>query len=133
MRVSSYGGSASTRSPVSFVKVFEAWRAAPLPVSSIERWNIAGLLERMRGPAPPTIVDVRSRKEFDAGHLDGAMYVPLHELQAHAAGLPAAPVATLCETGYRSSLAASLLARQGTPGVASVAGGMADYRRHGGW
>lgn len=38
------------------------------------------------------------------------------------------PLATICEGGYRSSLGASLLARQGVPKVVSVTGGMAAYR-----
>jgi hydroxyacylglutathione hydrolase len=38
------------------------------------------------------------------------------------------PIATICESGYRSSLAASLLAHEGFPQVINVVGGMAAYR-----
>jgi hydroxyacylglutathione hydrolase len=38
------------------------------------------------------------------------------------------PIATICEGGYRSSLAASLLARGGMAPVFSVSGGMIAYR-----
>jgi hydroxyacylglutathione hydrolase len=41
---------------------------------------------------------------------------------------PGAAIATICEGGYRSSLAASLLAREGTTDVLNVTGGMAAYR-----
>jgi rhodanese-related sulfurtransferase len=38
-------------------------------------------------------------------------------------------VATICESGYRSALAASILARAGVDSVAYVAGGMMEFRK----
>jgi rhodanese-related sulfurtransferase len=41
---------------------------------------------------PPVIVDVRSEKEFQAGHLPGAINIPLGELEQRQVELdPAAP------------------------------------------
>ena len=110
---------------------FGGWVAAGLPVSSIERVDVASLAGRLSRPDAPAVVDVRSAREFESGHLDGAVHIPLNELQSRAPELPAGAVATICETGYRSSLAASLLARQGLHCVASVAGGMAEYETDG--
>jgi rhodanese-related sulfurtransferase len=42
---------------------------------------------------------------------------------------PRKPVATICEGGYRSMLAASILARAGFPRVLNVSGGMTAYRK----
>ena len=39
-------------------------------------------------------------------------------------------IATICEGGYRSSLAASLFAHEGFPDVANVVGGMTAFRPH---
>ena len=110
---------------------FAAWRDAGQPVSSVGRMTMADLATRMGGDGAGglTLVDVRSRQEFETGHVDGALHIPLGEIAARAAELPVGPVATLCEAGYRSSLAASLLARQGIDRVSSVAGGMGEYRR----
>lgn len=41
----------------------------------------------IKGGTPPIIVDVRSGKEFQAGHLPGAIHLPLDELPARAAEL----------------------------------------------
>jgi hydroxyacylglutathione hydrolase len=106
----------------------DAWQKAGLPVSSGERIDVAELVTRLDGPDAPAILDVRSRHEFDLGHLQDAAHVPLNEVAAHAPSIPAGPVVTICESGYRASLAASLLARQGLDRVTSVSGGMSAYR-----
>jgi hydroxyacylglutathione hydrolase len=72
---------------------------------------------------------VRTAKEWREEHLDGSINIPLGELQSRVAEIPrGAPVATMCEAGYRSSLAASLLAREGLEPVVNIEGGMSAYR-----
>ena len=76
-----------------------------------------------------TIIDVRSHREWQAGHLPGAVHIPLGELLDRIAEVPRhAPVATVCEGGYRSSLAASLLDRAGFDSILNVVGGMQAWR-----
>ena len=76
-----------------------------------------------------TIVDVRSKREFAADHIDGAIHIPVGALPERMQDVPHdKPIATICEGGYRSSLAASLLAREGFAPVFSVTGGMIAYR-----
>jgi hydroxyacylglutathione hydrolase len=106
---------------------FDAWLAAGLPVSTIERLDVPALMEQLHDQTL-TLVDVRSRREFESEHIDRAVHVPVNELAGRAPGFPLGRVATICETGYRSSLAASVLARQGVRPVSSVAGGMAAYK-----
>ena len=108
---------------------FEAWHEAGLPVSSTGRTTVTDLIGKVSRHAAGTLVDVRSRREFESGHLEGAVHIPVGEIAARAGDLPKdRPVTTICEGGFRSSLAASLLAREGFPSVSSVAGGMAEYR-----
>ncbi|MBC9732244.1 rhodanese-like domain-containing protein [Nocardioides marmotae] len=65
-------------------------------------------------PAPPRVVlDVRQREEWAAGHLPGAVHVPVQDVAAHAATLPAGEVWVHCRSGYRAGIAASLLHRLG--------------------
>ena len=108
---------------------FEAWTAAALPVSSLELMSVSDLKAARARREPFTLLDVRTEREFASGHVDGARNVPIGELAAHAGDFPADDrVAVMCEGGYRSGLAASLLARRGVRSVINVAGGMAAYR-----
>ena len=45
------------------------------------------LIERVREGAV-TVLDVRPKEEYNAGHIPGALSVPLNELSLHLAGLP---------------------------------------------
>ncbi len=110
---------------------FSAWTGAGLPVAQIEQ--IAA--EELRGEATRAgdgairIVDVRTPREWQSGHIDGSINIPVGEIPARVHELPGdAAIATICEGGYRSSLAASLLAREGVLRLFNVAGGMAAYR-----
>jgi phage shock protein E len=61
------------------------------------------------------LVDVRSAAEFQSGHLDGAVNIPLPLLTAKASSLGAKelPVVVYCASGTRSALARSALKSQG--------------------
>lgn len=61
----------------------------------------------------PTVLDVRRPDEWEAGHLPGALHVPLEEVAAARDTLPRRPLWVHCATGYRASIAASLLAGAG--------------------
>lgn len=73
-----------------------------------------------------TVLDVRTPAEWASGHLAGAVHLPLTDIIAgKTPDVPKdAPLATLCATGYRSNIAASLLFKQGFTGVSSLAGGI---------
>jgi len=58
---------------------------------------------------PVTVLDVRRRLEWSAGHIEGALHVPLHHLPGRLAALPPGPIWVHCQAGYRASVAASLL------------------------
>jgi hydroxyacylglutathione hydrolase len=74
------------------------------------------------------LLDVRSPQEWDAGHLPGARYLFLGELPAKLRDLnPDKPTVVYCASGYRSSLAASLLQANGFRSVRNVPGGFAAW------
>lgn len=58
-----------------------------------------------------SVLDVRLTDEWRHGHLAGAIHVPLHDLVRRAAELPHERLAVHCASGYRASIAASLLER----------------------
>jgi len=79
----------------------------------------------LAGPNPPRVVDVRLQSEWDAGHIEGALHLPLATLSRHLSELPRGQdLVVVCKSGYRSSIAASLIERAGFPRVTDLVGGM---------
>ncbi|MEO6235726.1 MAG: rhodanese-like domain-containing protein [Vicinamibacterales bacterium] len=108
---------------------FEGWSGAGLPVSSLDRISPDALRGLLDAHQPIRVVDVRTPREWQAGHIPGSINVPVGQIAERAAELAGeVPLATICEGGFRSSLAASLLAREGVAKVVNVTGGMAAYR-----
>jgi hydroxyacylglutathione hydrolase len=67
---------------------------------------------------PPVILDVRCDLEWAESHIDGAIHMPLHELPGHLPELPDKQLWVYCRTGYRASVAASVLDAAGRRVVA---------------
>jgi hydroxyacylglutathione hydrolase len=108
---------------------FDAWRIAGLPIREIPQLSAAELRDRQIRSEAVTLIDVRSAHEWQTGHIDGALHIPLGELDARWMEVPrSGPIATVCEGGYRSSLAASLLARRGLSNVMNITDGMSAWR-----
>lgn len=59
------------------------------------------------------LLDVRSREEFAAGHLEHAIHIPVHELGARIAEVPRGRVVVYCRSGGRSAVAAQMLREAG--------------------
>ncbi len=74
-----------------------------------------------RRAAGATLVDVRTREEFAAGSIPGALNVPLDELRERLGGL-ARDLVVYCEVGQRGHVATRLLAGAGVR-VANLDGG----------
>ncbi|AGA33373.1 SNARE associated golgi family protein [Thioalkalivibrio nitratireducens DSM 14787] len=90
------------------------------------------LAAQLAGDNPPVVVDVRSPKEFrgELGCIDGALNLPLDELESRLHELPAdRPLALVCHTDRRSRTAARLLQGRGYTQVAVVRKGMTAWRR----
>ncbi len=87
------------------------------PLGSFERAVFADLAQ-VRHHRQVTVLDVRRASEFDDGHIDGAVNIPLHELLARVEEVPAGEVWVHCAGGYRASIAASVLAARAIPVVA---------------
>ena len=75
------------------------------------------------------MIDVRTAREWHDGHIAGTLHIPVGELAGRMSDVPRdRSVATICEGGYRSTLAASLLSRAGLKDVLTIEGGMEAYR-----
>jgi hydroxyacylglutathione hydrolase len=100
-------------------------------VAQVERIAAANLAEEMAGAHAPVVLDVRNPAEFDAGHLPGAVNIPLPTLAARMDEVPTdRPIAVYCASGYRSSVGASLLLAAGRD-VQELQGGYAAWEASG--
>jgi glyoxylase-like metal-dependent hydrolase (beta-lactamase superfamily II)/rhodanese-related sulfurtransferase len=76
------------------------------------------------GDAPPLVLDVRNAGELITGTVPGAIHIPLAQLPKRLAEIPKdRPVVVHCAGGYRSSVAASLLRKEGWADVSDLLGG----------
>lgn len=102
-----------------------AWIAAGL---DFERTQQLSTAEVSRRHSNARIVDVRSDKEWNEGRIEGAEHIMLGDLPSRLRDLPAGrPLIAVCGSGYRSSIAASILARHRGTNASSMAGGMAAW------
>ena len=88
------------------------------PTSSYPRRTFADLPDDIAAAEQATeadavLLDVRRGDEYAAGHIAGAAHVPLHHLLERLEALPPGQLWVHCASGYRASIAASLLARAG--------------------
>ncbi len=82
------------------------------------------LTEELRSQQPPAVVDVRTEREYAAGHLEGALNVPLDEIRQRMDTVPAhGRLVLYCGAGYRSYVAQQILLNQGRQNVRNLLGG----------
>ncbi len=76
------------------------------------------------------VLDVRTETEWSGGHIPGARHIMLGDLPEHLNHIPRdRQVIAVCGSGYRSSIASSMLKRLGVANVAGMSGGMAAWTR----
>jgi len=77
------------------------------------------------------LVDVRTPQEFNSGHIEGAVNIPLQELAQRTSEIPQdEPVVVYCRSGNRSSTAARMLSNAGYDQVYDL-GGVIDWQAQG--
>lgn len=81
------------------------------PLRSYRIADFAALVGEV-GRADVVVLDVRRGDEYEEKHVPGAINIPIHELADRAAELPAGEIWVHCASGYRASVAASILDRQ---------------------
>jgi len=105
-----------------------AWIEAGFAQEQLPQISVDELRARVAQGA--FVLDVRTKNEWEAGHIDGAHWLMAGDLQKHVNELPKEKtIHVICGSGYRSSIAASVLRRAGLQDVVNVAGGMSAWNR----
>lgn len=107
----------------------KAWDAAGYPLAEVGQMNVHELNQRA---GILQVVDVRSPREWKNGHVPGARHIFLPELRQRLNGLDRTkPTAVYCASGYRASIAASILKREGFEDLHNVPGSWEAWKAAG--
>jgi hydroxyacylglutathione hydrolase len=94
----------------------DAWQAGGQEVAAYGTLDVGDLLDELRRGDAGEVLDVRQPSEWEAGHLEGTRHLFVGDLPARLSEVdPRTRTTLVCASGYRSAMAASLLAREGHP------------------
>ena len=98
-------------------------------VGQTGRITVADLAQELSSDRPPLVLDVRTPREWREKHLADSTNIPLNRLRESLAQVPRdRPVVVHCASGYRSSIAASLLKLEGVVMVTDLVGGISAWQ-----
>jgi rhodanese-related sulfurtransferase len=87
--------------------------------------------EAAAATAESLLLDVRERFEWDAGHIEGSVHIPIGQIQRRFEELDRTqPVIVVCQVGQRSALVADFLAGQGYD-AHNLEGGLQEWAARG--
>ena len=110
--------------------VFMSMPAAALP-STVTGTT---LLAQIEAGTAPTILDVRSQREFARGHVPGALHIPFWTLltrMSEVSTAPEDPIVVYCGHGPRAYVAGAVLRASGFQRVMYLEGHMLKWRQAG--
>lgn len=107
-------------------------RQTPDACLPIRRIDVAQLREFMdkkdNGGAPLALIDVREPWEFESGHIEAAVNIPLGELPVRVGEIPVqSNLIFICHSGGRSLMACNFALQAGLPSPANLEGGMVAW------
>jgi hydroxyacylglutathione hydrolase len=111
------------------VRGMRAWDNAGLPLEAVGQMTVQ---EIKQAGKKLQLLDVRSRDEWNKGHIPNASHVFLGELRESLGELDQSkPTAVYCDSGYRASIATSILKQAGFGSVYNVPGSWQAWKKAG--
>ncbi|MCA9152844.1 MAG: rhodanese-like domain-containing protein, partial [Planctomycetales bacterium] len=105
----------------------EALESRPELVAQVQRMTALDVEENASDYT--VIVDVRTEKEWQGGHIADSINIPLNQLADRVHELPSdKTIVVHCQGGYRSSIAASLMQKDGYSNVFDMVGGFEAWK-----
>jgi hydroxyacylglutathione hydrolase len=96
--------------------------------NEIKQPSVAEVAQLVENMGEVQLIDVRQPGEYATAHASAAINFPLNTLGNNIDALdPTKPTYAICQTGYRSSLATSLLENAGFKSVYNVTGGTSAW------
>ncbi|HEY7414583.1 MAG TPA: MBL fold metallo-hydrolase [Ktedonobacteraceae bacterium] len=109
----------------------QAWQAAALPTTQLAAMDLATFHTRWSHHERFLVLDVRRSDEWRDGHIPDAWHIHVGDLAQRMHKLPQdQPIVTLCRTGQRAEIAASMIAATGRE-VTAVRDGMEQWLQQG--
>lgn len=106
-----------------------AWKQAGFPLVTISQVTADELNVRLKS-REVQVLDVRREPEWDAGHIENAVWWPLDNFKVSPPEIDHdVPIAVHCKGGYRSMIASSLLQRAGFKQVINLVGGFDAWQQ----
>jgi len=107
----------------------KAWDNAGLPLEDVGQMTVH---EIKRAGEKLQLLDVRAPDEWQSGHIPNARHIFLGELRQHLGTLDKTkPTAVYCDSGYRASIATSILKQEGFGCVCNVPGSLQAWKNAG--
>jgi hydroxyacylglutathione hydrolase len=102
-----------------------AWQSAGLEFGRLEVSTADDLRDRRNRGEDFVLLDVRKADEYEARHVEGAQHIFLGHLYDRLGELAGdQPIMTMCSSGARATIAASILAREGSRRVSTNLGSL---------
>lgn len=109
-----------------------SWLLNGFEVENLSQKSIRQVKDALADGKKFKLVDVRTPAEWNNGHIEGAIHVPLSTLLDDGIDLDKnTPIVVMCGSGYRSNIAGSQLKKNGYSEVCSLAGGAIAWSRSG--
>ncbi|WP_044397284.1 rhodanese-like domain-containing protein [Lacinutrix sp. Hel_I_90] len=111
---------------------FAAWKSSGKQTDDLLSISAETFKDRLEANKDIPVFDVRKEGEFIAGHIEGANFTPLDDLNKYLSEFPEEePFYMHCAGGYRSVIAASILKSRGIHNMIDIAGGMGAIKQVG--
>jgi hydroxyacylglutathione hydrolase len=110
----------------------QAWYNAGLPMEDLSLLSVYKLKDMIDRGDDFMILDTREDNEWQNGHVEGAYHIYVGQLEKRLSEVPRdKPIAVMCKTGHRASLAASILLRAGYKNIFNVLGSIMAWTANG--
>jgi len=111
---------------------FEAWKKAEKEVDEIDTINVETFSKRYAEGEAKDVFDVRRISEWESGHIDSACHLPLDFISKNMDKVDQdTEYYVHCRSGYRSTIAASILKSRGIENLVNVHGDFEDIAESG--